>query len=649
MKEWWSISDLLELGHHMLPQSFRGIMDFAENNHWNEDKNRCRDVPASGGKGGVRREYRFELLPAFTQAHIINQAMMDEVEIKRDETVNDLRSESLWHVYATAAGSLKKTAEKRLKIMQTLDALTPQNEIGHAMALVSIQHDVPLRTLYRWREAIHGVPKSDWLPALLPANIGRTATAPCDQRAWDMVVSDYLRPSEPSFASCYARMKEAAEAEGWSPIPAKVTLLRRVEKEFGPAAIIAARKGENALAQLYPAQTRDRAVFHAMEAVNADGHVFDVFVKFDDGSIGRPCLIGFQDLYSGMVLSHRISRTENKETTRLAIADMVESWGIPEHVYFDNGRAFMSKWITGGMKHRFRFKVKDEEPRGVLTQLSVKVHNVKPYHGQAKPIERAWRDMVDRISRHPALDGAFTGNHIDAKPENYRSRAIPIDDFRKFVAQEIMRHNTRTDRNTRIAKGRSFADVFAESLKQPGTIVRKATALQRQFFLMAGEGKTARKGNGEIHLADNRYWSDKMIAFAGKKVMVRFDPENLHDDLYVYTMDGRFIDACECIEATGFNVAAAAREHAALKRKFMKANREVLELGRRLTAAQVAAQIPDPEPMDIEQAQVVGLHPAEVRAATKASQSDTLAAFTRGVDATFGNVLSHPGNKKGDG
>lgn len=206
--------------------------------------------------------------------------------------------------------------------------------------------------------------------------------------------------------------------------------MRRIDEEIGPAAIILARKGQAAAAQLYPAQTRDKTVFHAMEAVNADGHVFDVFVKFEDGTIGRPCLIGFQDVYSGMVLSHRISRSENKETTRLAIADMIESWGIPEHVYFDNGRAFMSKWIAGGMKHRFRFKVKEEEPKGVLTQLGVEVHNTTPYHGQAKPIERAWRDMVDRISRHPEMEGAFTGNRVELNTccfRQFSSNEIAID------------------------------------------------------------------------------------------------------------------------------------------------------------------------------------------------------------------------------
>ncbi|PIE13798.1 MAG: hypothetical protein CSA70_03525 [Rhodobacterales bacterium] len=646
MKEWWSISDLVALAHRDLPKTKRGMSEFAAEGRWNEDMNRCREVAGNGGK---RREYHYTLLPPLVQGEIVTSAMIDEVSQTKEETRQDLKAQSLWHTYHWAPETARNEADRRLKVVQEVDRLIPTLGIGGATELVSIREDIPGRTIARWRKLTSGMHKSDWLPALLPAHQGRTKTAKCDKRAWDMISSDYLRPEQPSFASCYTRMKEAAKEHGWSPVPARATLLRRIEKEFGKAAIIMARKGQHAAAALYPAQTRDRSVFHAMEAVNADGHNFDVFIRFEDGSIGRACMIAFQDLYSGMILCHRISQSENKETIRLAIADMVESWGIPEHVYFDNGRAFMSKWITGGIKHRFRFKVKDEEPKGVLTQLGVEVHNTTPYHGQAKPIERSFRDMCDRISRHPALAGAYTGNHIDAKPENYHNRAVPIEEFRKFVAGEIMRHNTHPDRNTQTVKGRSFAEAFEESLAKPGVVVRKATMLQRQFFLMAGEAKAARATNGEIHMAGNRYWSEHLIAHAGKKLMVRFDPENLHDDLFVYTLDGRFIDRAPCIEAVGFNDAEAARQHAKLKRQFMKANREVLRLGRLLTPAQVAAQIPDPDPVDLNLPKVVGLH--HIETAANLPSFDAGEAFSRGLNDAMGvsSIFDHPNNKKEDG
>lgn len=251
-----------------------------------------------------------------------------------------------------------------------------------------------------------------------------------------------------------------------------------------------------------------------MHSVNADGHVFDVRVLWEDGTIGRPLIVGFQDVFSGMILSHRVSRSENAEVIRLAVGDMVESWGVPQHCYFDNGRAFMSKYLTGHMKFRFRFKVREEDPVGVLTQLGIEVHAVKPYHGQSKPIERAWRDLAEYISKHPACEGAYTGKNTVAKPENYGTKAVPIQEFRALVADQIRLHNMRDGRSSHTAQGRSLWETFRASYET--SLVPRATEEQRRFCLMAGEGLTVHSKTAQIHLADNVYWSRELAGYAGR-------------------------------------------------------------------------------------------------------------------------------------
>src|SRR3546814_346519 len=158
---------------------------------------------------------------------------------------------------------------------------------------------------------------------------------------------------------------------------------------------------------MLPAQERTVAELHALELVNIDGHKVDVFVKWPDGRIVRPIIIGIQDVYSRKFLSHRVSDTESVIPTRLAMADLFREFGIPKGCVLDNGRAFASKWITGGAKTRFRFKIKGEEPVGVRTGLGVRTHWTIPYRGQSKPIERAWRDFCDTIAKHPAFAGAY--------------------------------------------------------------------------------------------------------------------------------------------------------------------------------------------------------------------------------------------------
>ena len=52
-------------------------------------------------------------------------------------------------------------------------------------------------------------------------------------------------------------------------------------------------------------------------------------------------------------------------------------YGIPELITLDNGRAFASKWITGGARSRYRYRVRDEDPQGLLTTLGIELQFTK--------------------------------------------------------------------------------------------------------------------------------------------------------------------------------------------------------------------------------------------------------------------------------
>jgi len=119
-------------------------------------------------------------------------------------------------------------------------------------------------------------------------------------------------------------------------------LVNRMRRQFRRALIVLAREGSAAFERTVPAQVRDRSVFRAIEAVNADGHKFDLFIRWPDDTIIRPVMVAVQDLYSGKILSYRVDRVENTHSVRLAFGDMVEAYGIPDHAYLDSGRAFAS-------------------------------------------------------------------------------------------------------------------------------------------------------------------------------------------------------------------------------------------------------------------------------------------------------------------
>jgi hypothetical protein len=206
--------------------------------------------------------------------------------------------------------------------------------------------------------------------------------------------------------------------------------------------------------------------------------------------------------------------------------------------------------------------------------------------------------MCDTIAKHPRFAGAYTGNKPDAKPENYASHAVPWDDFVAVVRSEMAAHNARTGRRSRACGGRSFDETFATSYAT--ATVRKATEEQLRQMLLATEVVTPDRRDGSVRLAGNRYWTEQLSAYAGRKVQLRFDPDALHTSVHVYAMDGMWIGEAECIAAVGFADTNAAREHARNRKQFTRAAKQMRDAELRMTAAQVANQLPDQEiPTDL--------------------------------------------------
>ena len=377
--------------------------------------------------------------------------------------------------------------------------------------------------MFRWQKQVKGLPRSDRLPALAPrrANSGRHQ-ATLSNELWLQITSDYLQFSRPSFASCYRRAEAVAAAKG-EKLPTCRALLFRLEREFSPQLIMLRRYGEKAHRRMMPPQQHSVAELEALEIVNIGGHRANVFVEWPDGRIARPMIIAIQDVYSRKMLSYRIAKNEDAHTARLAFGDLFKDFGIPRAVLSDKGRAFAAKTISGGAKTRFHFKIRDEDIQKLLTALGVERMWAQPHRGQSKPIKRAFRDLCDDIARGPACAGAYTGNSTENKPENYRSRAVPLAEFKEIFADGIAAHNARKGRKTEMALGKhSFDEVFAESYTR--ATIRKATAGQLQLAMLCADSVTVDRQTSAVNFMGNRYWTEQLSDFAGKKVINSFRP-----------------------------------------------------------------------------------------------------------------------------
>ncbi|WP_051356905.1 transposase domain-containing protein [Azorhizobium doebereinerae] len=610
MKEWWTPDELAALALPEFPTTREAIARRADRENWRQPS---REYPANPlgvwrrreGRGGGY-EYRYDLLPLAARTILVlrqQRAEGRDARAERAAAKATLSREERWAWFEKLPENKKQKARSKLEALLAVDALTMAGtKRDDAMVLIASQIRVTLRTLYNWAGEVAGIERQNWLAFLAPRHAGGQAQAECDPAAWEWIKAAWLTQSKPTAAHCYRQLQGVAKAQGWT-IPSCKTLERRLAT-IDQTTRTFFREGPEALKRLYPAQQRDRTALHALEAVNADGHKWDVFVRWPDGEIGRPCMVGFQDLFSGMILSWRVDRSENKEAVRLAFGDIVETYGIPDHCLFDNGRNFASKWLTGGTETRYRFKVRDEDPVGLLPELGCQVHWATPYHGQAKPIERAWRDFAQNIARDPRFVGAWTGNTVAAKPENYASKAIPLESFLAVVSEGIAEHNTRAGRRTDACAGRlSFAEAFAVSYQQ--SPIRQATPEQQRRWLLASELTTARRPDGSVHLYGNRYWCEALLEHLGRKVVARFDPDALHESVHLYRPDGAYIAAAQCVERTGFFDSAAARVHARARNDFLKAAKAMAKAERKLSLDDLAALMPTVEAPEAPETKVV--------------------------------------------
>ncbi len=600
-QEWYTPKELAGLPG--MPGTVQGVHVRAKRDKWESRKRAAR---------GGGREYALSSLPPETQAALIkSETVASAPNVPLAPTNNKPRSidrESLWDAYERRPSGQKEEAARRLRALQSVERLV-ENGIGRSKAVVETAgvFGESRATLYRWQKAVKGLDRSDWLAALVPSYAGQTNAADITPAAWEFFKACYLRPEAPSVAACYEWTKEAARENDWQ-VPSRRTILRWAN-EIPRTLRVLKREGEYALLRLYPSQQRTVRDMHALHWINGDGYQHNVFVKMDpsdpEEKPWRPKTWFWQDIFSRRFVAWRTDRTEHTDVIRLSLGDLLEDWGIPDHATIDNTRAAANKWITGGVPNRYRFKIKEEDPIGLMPQLGIQVHWTTVHngkgHGQAKPVERAFGvgGLGEYVDKHPRLAGCYSGPNVMAKPENYQDRAVSFKEFCEVLADAIRSWNQREGRRTEMAAGQlSFDQVFRQSYERSAHLIRRATEAQRRMWMLAAESVTVHK-DASVALnisggpnGKNRYACDALIEYVGRKLVVRFDPDHLQESVHLYQADGRYIGEAECIIAAGFGDTSAGREWRRQKKRHLKSAKDLAAAEVSMTALEAANYLP---------------------------------------------------------
>ncbi|NOR71601.1 MAG: hypothetical protein GQ532_18260 [Methylomarinum sp.] len=498
------------------------------------------------------------------------QALLDAEEETRDQP---LKYTVDWSHYDKKTAAQKSKAAKKLLILRELKLLLDysgeKKKVTETMQRIADKHEMSEKTLKNWWYGRKGKPgviyfdEKDWPAVLVNCHTGRRASGNFSQEAFDWFSSFYLHRSKPSLKDSYRRTEEIAEVQGWI-MPSEKTMERYMKDQISAFSRVFFREGEVAARKLHPFQHRDKTCFKAGEAVTGDGLKFDrVWVEFPDGEIINTATGWFwQDIYSGKILAYRLDKTENTDVFRLATYDLT-ALCTPYYVQVDNTRVAANKAMTGQAKGRHRFKDLPTDPMGILLHLGMDVHFTNPDHKVSnpgvKPIERAFGigGIHEKVATNTQLrDRGFS-----------RKTAIPFDEFRKIVADEVVRHNAQKKRRSDVCQGiYSFDEAFSRSFATAAP--RISSEEQRRLLLKMPEQVRAAKDNGVISIkagrsssGRNRYYCDELIEYGGQELVVFYDPQNLHGKVNVYSMDNRYLFDAEWMPSVAFNDQSDSREY----------------------------------------------------------------------------------------
>lgn len=611
VKNWYNAQELADLNLSSLPNTKAGVINRAKKSSWATRKR-------SGRGGGV--EYAFESLPSDAQDDIhikvARQAAKAQAKAakqrqpKQADKPNEANylPEVIWSGWEDATAKQKARATEKVGGCFAVDDLVNTGMgVVEAIETVAADTDVSTGSLKRWYYKVRNFVRSDWLPILLGNyQPSKSRQADFDEQAWEAFKADYLRLERPQMGTCYERLKLLAAEHNWT-IPSLSSIKRKLEREVPMTQRVLLRQGERALADMYPALVRSVETLEAMEWINGDGYQHNVFVRWHNGDIVRPKTWLWQDIRTRKILAYRTDLSENSDTIRLALMDLVSRYGIPRKLTIDNTRAAANKWMTGGVPNRYRFKVKEDDPMGIIPLLGIELFWTSVQfgqgHGQAKPIERAFSHggLGETIDKHPLLAGHHAGANVLDKPDNYHGGkdGASYEDFITALEQGIELWNNRVKRDTEICQGvYSFSQVFERDYAN--ATVRRATSEQMRLLMLMSEAVTL-KHNGTFSLScggkvfgqKNRYEAVDLIGSTHKKVVVKFDPERLHDTVWVYSLDGRFLAEAVCTEKVAFGDKATGREHDKARKQYVKSEKAMAKAQQAMGIKELAELIPE--------------------------------------------------------
>lgn len=455
----------------------------------------------------------------------------DEFTIEqREEIAGWIRIIKAWDEYCAKSKLQKVPATE--KFVQLQKIVNPDLNISKGI-------------LYRKKAAL----KADDLAGLID-NRGnwKKGTSTIPDIAWECFLYFYLDEAQHSIEACreYAEEWLRQEAPQYLPLPAYPSFYRKVQTAIPKPLEIMGREGMKAFQDR--CGTYIRRTYEGMVSNEwwiADNHTFDVQTRDENGKIHRLYLTAFFDARSGIFTGCYVTSAPSSQATLIALRKGILKYGIPQNIYVDNGREFLT-FDVGGLGHRTKKSQKDKfAPPPVFERLGIKMTNAIVRNAKAKIIERRFKDVKERLSK---LFPTYTGGNVVERPERLKkiiknTDNIPTDFEFTHAVENILEYyfNEKPYSGAVSADGgKSRMQVYKENLHEK----RVASELDLNLMLMRST-RSQKVGRRGVHIMvageQIDYFNDELKAnYFGQPVYCRYDPENM-STVRIYDLKDNFL------------------------------------------------------------------------------------------------------------
>ena len=356
--------------------------------------------------------------------------------------------------------------------------------------------------LFRWQHKYQGKDVAGLIDRRRGHNRGKD-TIP--ENAWELFYSLYMTQQQRGVRLCYDMTKLE-----YPDIPSYKAFERKI-KTIPMYAILRYREGLKAFTDVLPYMERSKLDIASNDIWFSDHHLVDVFVKSADGTrVIRPWLTVFFDARSNRVVSFLVRNADpNATAVKKCFRLSVEQNGVPNEVYFDNGKDYRSSSFN------------KDYPMSLVNQLGVGTIYATPYHGAAKTVERFFGTFTNRFSRRFKT---YTGCNAKIRPEEMQipnkeilSLAPTLDDFIAQLSAYIDEYNQTP--NSGIDMDNKCPDqVYAENLA-----VKRIVSDHDALRLLCGNTAERVVNKSGVSIKNNHYYNDALLPHIGERVMVVYE------------------------------------------------------------------------------------------------------------------------------